>query len=67
MSDKQYDTRTASHVPSAKYLSRNGKKVVLPNINIGEMIYIKSDSNKSKVRDPYIVQEIDKLKNEAVV
>ena len=67
ISEKQYNARKASHNSSAKYSARNGKKVVLPNVKVGEMIYIKSDANKSKARDPYVVQTIDKDKSEVVV
>jgi hypothetical protein len=56
ISEKQHTARMASHSSSAKYLARNGNKVSLPDINIGEKVYIKSDASKSKARDSYVVQ-----------
>ena len=67
LSDVQYQMRLKSHESSAKYESRNAKKVNLPNVKIGDRIYIKSDGSKSKARDPYLVLSFVPNKNEIEV
>jgi hypothetical protein len=67
ISDAQYEMRIKSHESSAKYESRNAHKVALPEVKIGDRIYIKSDGSKSKARDPYIILSFVPNKNEVEV
>ena len=67
LSDIQYKMRVQSHDSSARYESRNAKKVVLPQVKIGDKIFIKSDGSKSKARDPYLVLAFVPNKNEIEV
>ena len=44
LSDSQCFMIIKSHESSTKYESRNAPKVKLPNLNIGDRVYIKSDA-----------------------
>ena len=55
LSKLQYQMRLKSHKSSAAYQSRNAPKVQLPKVKIGDMIFIKSDLQKNKAREPYII------------
>ena len=48
ISELQYKIRVKSHESSAKYESRNAAKVKLPQVKIGDRIFIKSDGSKNK-------------------
>ena len=66
VSDKQHDLRKASHLSSAKYeAGPNASPVILPCLQVGDKVYLKSDKSKSKARDPHIVLSIDTTKKEA--
>ena len=67
ISDLQYKMRVDSHDSSARYESRNAKKVILPELKIGDKIFIKSDGCKSKARDPYLILAFVPNKNEIEV
>ena len=67
ISDVQYKMRIKSHEYSARYESRNAPRVVIPDVKIGDRIYIKSDGSKSKARDPYVVLWFVPNKNEIEV
>ena len=59
ISDAQFSKRQVSHLPSAKYASKNGKPVSLPSLQIGDKVYVKSDRSKSKARDSYVVLHLN--------
>ena len=59
--------RLKSHQSSAKYQSRNGPKAQLPQVKIGDLVFIKSDFSKNKARDKYIVLDFVPNKNEVNV
>ena len=42
-------------------------KVNIPDIKIGDEVYIKSDASKSKARDPFVIIKIDQENKEATV
>ena len=65
LSDLQHKMRVKSHESSAKYESRNAKKVIIPKVKIGDRVFVKSDACKSKVRDQYLVLNFVPNKNEA--
>ena len=47
--------RISGHDSTARFDSRNAPKVTLPDVNIGDRVFIKSDKLKNKARDPYLV------------
>ena len=67
ISDKQFTNRQSSHLPSSKYSSRNGKPVSLPSMQIGDMVYVKSDRSKSKARDSFMITHLNDNKKMATV
>ena len=67
ISHTQFEKRKASHLPSAKYASRDGKPVSVPSLQIGDMVFVKSDRSKSKARDSYFVLNLNKDKQLATI
>ena len=55
----QEEMRVSRHEDSARYASRGAKPVVIQEFNTGDKVYIKSDLNKSKSRDSFIVLGIE--------
>ena len=55
ISNLQSSMRTSSHSTSAKHKSNDAPKVVLPTVNIGDRIFIKSDKLKNRARDQYVI------------
>ena len=60
LSDNQTAFRKSHHQSSAKYKSRHGPLVKLPNLQIGDTVFVKSDVSKSKARDSFIVLHLNK-------
>ena len=60
ISDQQYKMRTDGHSSTAKHESRNAPLVILPSVEIGDKVFVKSDACKSKARDPYLVLGVNK-------
>ena len=60
ISNQQFNMRQSSHESSAKYASRHAPPVQLPQVHIGDQVYVKSDKSKSKCRDPFFVVGKDK-------
>ena len=56
--------RQKSHKSSAKYDSKDAPEVTLPDLKIGDTVYIKSDARKNKARDPYVILNFVANKNE---
>lgn len=52
---RKYENRLKSHQASAKYQSRGKTSATNPDIYIGDLVYLKSDRDKTKPRDRYIV------------
>ena len=71
MSDTQFANRQSAHAPSAKYASRIGKIVHLPPppppLQVGDMVYVKSDRSKSNDRDSFCVLNLDGKKQLATI
>ena len=67
ISDKQLLQREASHPSSSKYASRNGPPASIPNLEVGDMVFVKSDRSKSKARDSYFVLWLDDNKLMATI
>ena len=59
ISDTQFANRQLSHIPSSKYASRNGKPANVPDLHIGDTVFVKSDRSKSKARDSYFILSLD--------
>ena len=59
ISDAQFKARKASHLSSARYSSRNGASPSVPTFKVGDMVFVKTDKSKSKVRDSYYVLEVN--------
>ena len=64
---QQHKARQKSCQSSAKHKSRDAPLVQLPHIDAGQKVYVKSDLNKSKARDPYVVISVDKSREEATL
>jgi hypothetical protein len=54
--------RTSSHLSSSKYSARGAPPVVLPSVQVGDIVFIKSDRSKAKARDSYIVLDVNSQK-----
>ena len=68
LSDQQFTHRTSSHKSSARYEARNSSKLAeIPDVEVGDQVYVKSDLTKSKARDPFLVIGTDKPTKEATL
>ena len=67
LSSKQLKNRLSSHHSSALYASRNGPAVNIPDLAVGDLVFVKSDRSKSKARDSYFIIELDDLQKLATV
>ena len=58
----QQDQRTANHIHSANSKARFYRHPSKPDhcLSVGDLVYVKSDHNKSCARDRYIIMSIDK-------
>ena len=63
----QFSSRQNSHPSSAFYASHNGKTVKHPTLNVGDVVFVKSDRSKSRARQPFFVLSIDTIKQLATV
>ena len=59
--------RLKSHKSSAKYQSGGAPLVKIPQVKIGDRIYIKSDGSKNRARDQYVILRFVPNKNEVEV
>ena len=59
--------RSKSHYSSAQYEGRQGPPVVIPQLNPGDCVFIKSERSKSHARDKFVVVSVDNQKKEASV
>ena len=50
--------RSESHLPSAKYKARGKTVEKIPNVQVGDIVYLYVDRTKSRSRDKYIIVEI---------
>jgi hypothetical protein len=55
LSDQQHKMRTSSHLSSSKYSARGAPPVIPPSVEVGDIVFIKSDRSKAKARDSYVV------------
>ena len=55
---QQHNTRASNHLPSAISKS-SGKLGLRYDLSVGDLVYLKSDKDKTKSRDKYIVVSID--------
>ena len=60
LSKSQQQHRDQNHTPSAKCKGNGAKPVVPSNIDVGSLVYIKKEGDKSKARESYIVMGIRK-------
>jgi hypothetical protein len=67
ISDTQFQRRKLAHLPSSKYAPRNGKPVSLPALNVGDLVYVRSERSKSKARDSYFILQLDDEQQLALV
>ena len=68
ISDKQFNHRQASHNSSSNYTARHcGRQAQIPELQVGDSIFIKSDRSKSQARDPFIILDVNEAKEEALV
>ena len=67
ISDLQHSMRTSGHEPSAKCSSNDASKVIVPDVDIGDRVFIKSDKSKHKARDQFIVLTKPSSNNEVNV
>ena len=47
--------RISGHASTAKFESKNAPDVILPDVKVGDRVFIKSDKLKNKARDTFIV------------
>ena len=55
----QYDQRVSNHPYSESAKAPRGKLPTPSGINVGDLVYINSDRNKSQARDRYLVTSLD--------
>ncbi|NRB15972.1 MAG: hypothetical protein HRU29_16410 [Rhizobiales bacterium] len=63
LSDKQlavdkYQQRRKGHLPSARYRSRGKLASHLPVVNVGDLVYLYQDRDKTRARDKYLVVDL---------
>ena len=60
LADLQFGACQSSHSSSARYAARHSQKpVVIPELKVGDLVYVKSDRSKAAARDSYVVLSID--------
>ena len=64
LSDLQWKMRVGNHGPSAKHQSRDAKPPEKNNVDLGDIILLKSEKSKHKAREKYFVVSV--LNNEYV-
>lgn len=57
--DEKVAERRKSHLASAKYKARGKDTVILPDVKIGDVVFLYSDRSKLKEREKYLVVKID--------
>lgn len=55
----RYEQRLRSHKSSAKYSSRGKSEPKYPSVNVGDLIYLIQDRDKTKARDRYLVIAVE--------
>lgn len=56
---KQHALRTANHKYSEKSKTPSGRQQPLNSLNVGDLIYLYADRNKSSARDRYLVVSVE--------
>ena len=56
---QRYDQRLQSHLPSARYKARGKTSPVQSSLKEGDLVYLKTDRDKTKARDRYLVVATD--------
>ena len=59
IADLQFKKRRINCDSSARHSSRDAPAVELPQLNVGDSVFIKSDRSKSHARDKFIVLEVN--------
>ena len=62
LSKQQSNIRDKNHIPSARSKARGNSKALEAPVVEGDLVYIKNERNKNKIRDRYIITLIDKDK-----
>lgn len=55
----QQELRQKNHIHSERAKCPSGRFPALPNLCVGDVVYLRCDLNKSKSRDRYLVAEVD--------
>lgn len=55
----QQELRQKNHIYSERAKCPSGRFPALPNLCVGDVVYLRCDLNKSKSRDRYLVAEVD--------
>lgn len=55
----QQELRQKNHIHSERAKCPSGRFPALPNLCVGDIVYLRCDLNKSKSRDRYLVAEVD--------
>lgn len=57
--ERQHELRTANHPMSERSKCPNNRHPSQCQVNVGDLVYITSDGNKSRARDRYLVTSVD--------
>ena len=58
ISQQQKNIRSKNHIPSAVSKGKSGTQAKPAQVDIGSLVYIKKEGDKSKARESYIVMGI---------
>ena len=56
---EQNKNRSGNHGSSSMSKHKSGKSVATPSINVGDLVYLNTDKDKSRARDRYLVVSVD--------
>ena len=56
---EQNKNRSGNHGSSSMSKHKSGKSVATPSINVGDLVYLYTDKDKSRARDRYLVVSVD--------
>ena len=56
---EQYKSRLSNHPHSERSKAPNGKTALSPRIEVGDLVYVLTDYNKSRARSRYLVVSVD--------
>lgn len=56
---EQYNCRTQNHSSSSLSKHKSGKFIPSPSLNVGDLVYLYSDKDKSRARNRYLIVSVD--------